>query len=124
MRNRQIGRRSRAIYAARYGEPLVHPAQYQLREYQKRKLGGMLADVVQSSSGMVAIVDGLVKRDLRRWGGGRRSGGCSTRRGDNPRMNSFGLWRQRHGHGGGWPGNRRGGGKRAGETVVGKNSGA
>ena len=27
--------------------------------------------------------------------GRRRSGGCSTGRGDNPRMNSFGLWHQR-----------------------------
>ena len=39
-------------------------------------------------------------------------------------MTSFGLCGQRHGHGGGWPGNRRRGGKRAGAAVFGKNSGA
>jgi hypothetical protein len=50
----------------------------------------------------------------------RRSGDCSTRRGDNPRMTAFGLWRPRHGHGGGWPGNRRGGGKRAGAAALGR----
>ncbi len=38
-------------------------------------------------------------------------------------MTSFGLRRQRHGHGGGWPRNRRGGGKRTGEAVSGKKSG-
>lgn len=42
--------------------------------------------------------------------------------GDNPRRTSFGLCRQWHGHGDGWPGNRRGSGKRAGEAVVRKNS--
>jgi hypothetical protein len=52
--------------------------------------------------------------------GRHRSGGCSRRRGDNPRMTSFGLCRQRHGHGGGWPGNRRGGGKRAGRPSSGR----
>ena len=54
--------------------------------------------------------------------GRRRRVGCSTRRGDNPRMTSFGLCRQRHGHGGGWSGNRRGGEKGAGAAVAGVNS--
>jgi UDPglucose 6-dehydrogenase len=39
--------------------------------------------------------------------GRRRRGACSTRRGDNPRMTSFGLCRQRHGHGSGWLSGRR-----------------
>jgi hypothetical protein len=44
--------------------------------------------------------------------GGRRaerhhSGGFSTRRGDPPRLNTFGLRHQRRGNGGGWPGGWR-----------------
>lgn len=39
-------------------------------------------------------------------------------------MTSCGLWREPPVHDGGWPRNRRGGGKRAGAAVVGKNSGA
>ena len=39
--------------------------------------------------------------------GRRRSEGCSTRRGDNPRMTAFGLRCQRRSKGGGWPGGRR-----------------
>jgi hypothetical protein len=54
--------------------------------------------------------------------GCQRSGGCSTRRGENPRMTSFGLCGQRHGRGG-WPGNGRRGGKRAGAAVFGKHTG-
>ena len=55
--------------------------------------------------------------------GRRRSGGCSTRRGDNPRMNSFGLWHQRRGNGVARRENRREGEKCVAEAVVGKNSG-
>ena len=42
--------------------------------------------------------------------------------GDDPRMTSFGLCRQRQGHSGGWSGNRRRGGKGAGAAVAGENS--
>jgi hypothetical protein len=40
-----------------------------------------------------------------------------------PQLNSFGVRRQRHGRSGGWSGKKRGGGHRAGETVIGKNAG-
>ena len=51
-----------------------------------------------------------------------RSGGATTRD-DNPRMESFGLWGQRRGHGDGWPRKQTRRGKRAGKAVVRKDLG-